>query len=135
MVSMTSRRFNRKPPPLELCAEPDADDGIDPRYLPRYPAGKVSNRKALQLCRQVAHALGLALAGDVLRDLLVQSVLPAPDSSRLLVTFVYHGSSVISSQAILEILESQRARFRCAVAEAIHRKKTPDLTFHVILAN
>src|SRR5262245_39565459 len=121
---MTSRRFARKPPPPELCAEPDADDGIDPRDLPRYPRGKVSNRKALQLCRQVEHALSIALEGDVLRDLTVQSVTPAPDSSRMLVTFVYHGPETMSSHAVLAVLEAQRARLRSAVAAAIHRKKT-----------
>jgi ribosome-binding factor A len=132
---MTSRRFQRKPPPPELCAEPDADDGIDPRYLPKGPRGKITNRKAMQLCRQVQHALSIALEGDVLRDLTVQSVVPAPDSSRLLVTFVYQGVAAASSQDVLAAIEAQRPRLRSAVASAIHRKKTPDLTYLVILAS
>lgn len=129
---MKPRRFSRKPPPPELCAEADADDGVDPRYVPRYLGGKVSNRKALQLCRQVAHALSIALEGNVLRDLSVQSVIPAPDSARLLVTFVYHGPREIGPPQVLVAIESHRAHLRRMVAEAIHRKKTPDLAFHVV---
>ena len=49
----------------------------------------MKNRKALQLCAQVAQTLGVVLAGecgeDLLRELFVTSVVPAPDSSRLLV--------------------------------------------------
>lgn len=129
---MSKRRFERKPPPPDLCAAPDAEDGIDPRFLPRAFPGRVSNRKALQLCRQVEHALAIALEGDVLRDLTVQSVVPAPDSSRLLVTFVFHGDAATPTPVLLAAIESQRARLRSTVSAAIHRKKTPDLSFHVI---
>src|SRR5687768_1969741 len=45
--------------------------------------------KTQQLCRQVSRALSLALAGEcadpMLQDLVVHSVLPAPNASRLLV--------------------------------------------------
>ena len=48
------------------------------------------NRKAKQLCRQVAETLDLILSGDcrdeLLQSLHVISVVPAPNSSRLLVT-------------------------------------------------
>src|SRR5438128_824961 len=77
---MASRRFARKPP-ADLCSEWTADDGIDPRFASKQPRGKVANRKALQLCRQVERALSVALEGELLRDLSVQSVAPGPDSS------------------------------------------------------
>lgn len=83
-----------------LAAERGPDDGIDPRTLPRHTGGKVANRKALQLCRQVEQTLGSLLAGGcgdaVLRDMLVQSVVPAPDSTRLLVTLSFSGSVLIA---------------------------------------
>ena len=45
------------------------------------------HHKTLQLCRQAQRALSLALAGecddDLLRSLYVESVVPAPDASRL----------------------------------------------------
>jgi len=128
---MASRRFSRKPP-AELCAELTPDDGIDPRFLPRGTQGRVTNRKALQLCKQVEHALSAAMEGDVLRDLIVQSVLPAPDSSRLLVTFSHHGPEAIASADVLAALDEARAKLRAAVAASIHRKKTPELAFHVV---
>jgi ribosome-binding factor A len=128
---MAKRRFSRKPP-AELCAELTAEDGIDPRFLPRGTPGRVTNRKALQLCRQVERALSVALEGDVLRDLTVQSVLPAPDSSRLLVSFSHHGGEPVESADVLAALDEARAKLRGAIAAAIHRKKTPELAFHVV---
>lgn len=128
---MATRRFSRKPP-TGLCAEPGAEDGIGPRFLPKGPRGKVSNRKALQLCRQVERALTIALEGEILRDLVVQSVVPAPDSSRLLITFVFHGAESIALPDILATLKMQHAKLRGEVALAIHRKKTPELAFHVV---
>ncbi len=130
---MASRRFSRKPP-ADLCAAWTADDGIDPRHLPSRPQGKVSNRKALQLCRQVERALSGALEGEILRDLTVASVVPAPDSSRLLVTFVFHGSEPLAAAEIVAALKGQHARLRAALAAAIHRKKTPELAYHVVNA-
>jgi ribosome-binding factor A len=125
---MAKRRFSRKPP-AELCAEPTAEDGMDPRFLPKGTPGRVTNRKALQLCRQVERALSVALEGDVLRDLMVQSVLAAPDASRLLVTFSHAG---VGTADVLAALADARAKLRGAVAAAIHRKKTPELAFHVV---
>ncbi len=127
---MAKRRFSRKPP-ADLCAEPASEDGIDPRYLPRGTPGRVGNRKALQLCRQVEHALSVALEGEVLRDLTVQSVQPAPDSSRLLVTFSHQGPGLFEPSEILAALDDARAKLRGIIAAAIHRNKTPDLAFHI----
>lgn len=123
------RRFYRKPP-TNLCAEPGAEDGIDPRLAPR-DSGHVDNRKALQLCRQVERALSVSLEGEILRDLAVQSVMPAPDSSRLLVTFTFHGTESITSAEVRATLDEASARLRSIVAAASHRKKTPQLAFQV----
>ena len=128
---MASRRFSRKPP-ADLCSEWTADDGIDPRLQPKRPPGKVTNRKTLQLCRQVERTLSVLLEGEMLRDLTVQSVLPAPDSSRLLVTFLYHGPASVASAEILAALHGQYAKLRGAIAASIHRRKTPELSFQVM---
>jgi len=129
---MASRRFARKPP-SDLCTEIAGDDGIDPRFDPKGPRAKVSNRKALQLCRQVERALSVALEGELLRDLSVRSVLPAPDSSRLLVTFTYHGPTTFTSSEVLAALHAEQAKLRGIVSAAIHRKKTPELRYLVEL--
>jgi ribosome-binding factor A len=128
---MASRRFSRKPP-ADLCSAWTADDGTDPRFLLKRPQGKVSNRKTLQLCRQVERALSVILEGDILRDLSVHSVLPAPDSSRLLVTFVYHGPETVASADVLAALHRSSAMLRAEVAASIHRRKTPELSFRVL---
>jgi ribosome-binding factor A len=128
---MAKRRFDAKPPE-GLCATPDAEDGIDPRLAPRKFQGKMTNRKALQLCRQIERILSTLLEGEILRNLTVHSVLPAPDSSRLLATFVFHGPEAIATPAILAALHSAHAGLRGAIASAIHRRKTPELTFRVL---
>lgn len=121
-------------PPEGLCSAWDTDDGVDPRLAPHRSQGKVTNRKALQLCRQVERALPGVLEGAILRDLLVHSVVPAPDSSRLLATFTYHGPETVAASDVFAALQTAHAKLRGAVALAIHRKKTPELTFHVIRA-
>jgi ribosome-binding factor A len=128
---MASRRFSDKPP-VGLCTEWTSDDGIDPRLTPRRSQGKVSNRKTLQLCRQVERILSGVLEGDILRDLSVHSVVPAPDSTRLLVHVVFHGSDAVSTDDILGALQEAHIRLRREVALSIHRRKTPELTFQVL---
>ena len=128
---MASRRFSSKPP-TDLCSEWTADDGIDPRFAPRHSHGKISNRKSLQLCRQVERVLSVLLEGEILRDLTVQSVMPAPDSSRMLVTFIYHGPQTMAD--VLTALRGNYARLRAGIAASIHRRKTPELSFQVVRA-
>lgn len=87
-----SRKRSRSRDLMASAAEPSAEDGSDPKRFhdrrtwdqPRKPG-----RKALQLCGQVADALRAilpALADEVLQNLTVVSVEPAPNSGRLLVT-------------------------------------------------
>ena len=132
---MRSRKFVRKPSSLP-CSETGPDDGVDPRTQTRVPPKKVHNRKALQLCGQVARTLSSVLQGgcddEVLRDLLVDSVMPAPDSTRLLVTVSRSPVSTnIATQEVLARLHRAHATLRREVAAAIHRKRTPDLLFRV----
>ena len=97
----------------------------------------MTNRKALQLCGQVAETLAFVLAGetgdDVLRDLVVVSVVPAPNTSRLLVTV---SPSVAAADADLDAIGSSStkcaARLRGEIATAIHRRRVPELTFRVV---
>lgn len=121
------------------CDAPGSGDGRDPRLEPRGGEAppKVTNRKALQVCGQVARTLAGVLAGEsadaVLRDLQVESVVPAPNSSRLLVTVSRAPSAEKSEPAtVLAHLEAARGRLRSEVAGALHRRKTPDLIFQVV---
>jgi ribosome-binding factor A len=86
----------------------------------------------------VAEALASVLAGDcgddVLRNLQVVTVEPAPDASRLRVTVrVEPPSETIRPFQVLERLEHAAGRLRCEVAAAITRKRAPALAFRVAL--
>ena len=131
---MSLKKSFRKRPPA--CAELGPEDGLDPRTFFRKPSGKVTNRKALQLCAQIARTLSTVLAGecedDLLRDLFVESVRPAPDSMHLLVRVCLATSATaIDANQVLDHLHRAHGRLRREVAAAIHRKRVPELTFCV----
>ncbi|MGH7173147.1 MAG: ribosome-binding factor A [Gemmataceae bacterium] len=129
---MPSRKISRREL-LSSCAELGAGDGRDPRFDRREGSGTVPNRKALQLCAQVARTLMGVFADcgdDVLRDLLIESVTPAPNASRLLVTVL--PIVPIETAVVLERLEHARRKLRAEAAAAIHRRRAPDLLFRVL---
>ena len=95
-------------------------------------------RKARQLGRQVAETLDAVLAGDtrddLLRGLRVVSVVPAPDTSRLLVTVEpLPQADQVDPAALLARLEHASGWLRTEVASAVTRKRAPLLTFRVAL--
>jgi ribosome-binding factor A len=120
-----------------LCSELGPDDGIDPRDLLREAARKKGGRKTLQLCGQVAEALNYALAAvcndDVLRELSVVAVQPAPDESRLLVTVAPTLPGPCDPTQVLSHLQQALGKLKTEVATSIHRKRVPELTFRVAL--
>jgi ribosome-binding factor A len=127
---MTSRKISRRDL-LASCDQPGPEDGRDPRRDRREGSGKVPNRKALQLCAQVARTLANVLAecaDDVLRDLVVQSVVPAPNASRLLVTVA---PAAVEPELLAEHLSRARGKLRTEVAAGINRRRMPDLVFRV----
>jgi ribosome-binding factor A len=119
-----------------LSADTAPDDGLDPRYDRRggRPVGK---RKALQLCREVERTLSAVLAGecgdDLLRDLVVLSVVPAPNAGRLLVTLALPASAGVTVEEALRRLLRAAGRLRNEVAAAVHRRKAPELVFRVVI--
>lgn len=109
-------------------------DTIDPSIYFGSSSRRPPDRKTFQLCRQVERTLSIVLAGecddDLLRDVLVASVEPAPDASRLLVTVVPTDPRV-DADAVLERLRVHKGRLRVALASAVHRKRVPELMFCV----
>ena len=128
------RRFPRKPP-VDLAAGFDVRDGKDPRFDSDGSRSSPVNRKALQLAAQVERTLVQVFAGecadDVLCDLRVEAVRPAPDSAHLMV-MLSPGDRGSSLESILEHLGRVSGRLRRDVAAAIHRKKAPELSFRVV---
>lgn len=128
-----------------LCAEPGDGDGVNPHSRPRAASrGRSSHgrnsagpdRKALQLCHQVAETLEEVLAecGDaVLQELRVLDVEPAPDASRLLVTVAVDGWGDPSADPsrIHEHLSRAAGHLRSEVAGAITRKRAPVLVYRL----
>jgi ribosome-binding factor A len=96
--------------------------------------GRRRDHKTAQLCRQVFRAVSLALAecaDDVLRELVVHDVEPAPDASRMLVR-VGFSASVADVTGVADVLGrlGQASGFlRREVATAITRKRAPELMF------
>ena len=112
------------------------EDGMDPRKFLRKTSRRVTNRKALQLCAQVREILDHVFAwecGDpLLKGLMVTSVVPAPNSSRLLVSVCPPEELADQDPAqVLERLNGARGRLRSEIAAAIHRKRVPELSFRI----
>jgi ribosome-binding factor A len=133
---MKRRRYRQKPTPLPDYGLLGSGDGVDPRTDARDCPRPVHNRKALQLCHQIAETLHGVLQGecrdDVLRDLLVQSVKPAPDSTHLLVTVSLSPAALERTPGdVLQHLHRSYGWMRSRIATAIHRRKTPELMFRV----
>jgi ribosome-binding factor A len=128
---MRFRRIARKEL-LSSCADIGPEDGSDPRDFFKKRAEKVPNRKALQLCGQIARTLSLVLSecgDDVLRELVVETVQPTPTSARLLITLSMPDG--VDAAAAIQCVERANGWLRLEVAAAIHRRKTPELTFRV----
>ena len=91
------------------------------------------DHKTMQVCRAAQRALSLALGGecddDVLRSMYVQSVLPAPDASRLLVCVVLPRDVTATTEDVLARLARVHGLLRSAVARAVTRKRAPELSF------
>src|SRR5262249_45135850 len=96
-ASMKPRKPSRKDI-LSAASDVRPGDALDPRFDRRgdRPPGR---RKTLQLCREAERTLRAVLGGeceDLLRELVVLSVVPAPNAGRLLVTVAVPASAGVS---------------------------------------
>ena len=103
---------------------------VTPAGGPRRP-----DRKTMQLCEQVRQALEYSLSGevndDLLRMLYVAKVDPAPDADRLMVTVVPLAKDERPDPAeVIQRLHAHAGALRASVAEAISRRKVPDLFYN-----
>jgi ribosome-binding factor A len=132
---MRSRRLSQKEVPY-LCIEPGSGDGLDPRFDRPETEPRRGGRKTLQLCRAAERTLAAVLAGecndDILRELVVLSVVPGPKAGRLLVTVGLPGGASVSIEEVLARLDRVAGRLRSEVAAAVSRRKAPELAFQVV---
>lgn len=90
----------------------------------------------MQLCRQVERTLNYVLSecGDeLIADLFVESVQPAPDASRLLVTVLAPDQSH-EPMEVLAHLHRAAGFVRSEIASSIHRKRVPELAYRCVTA-
>jgi ribosome-binding factor A len=122
---------------VSLCAEVGTEDGVDPRTLLHQPTRKKTHRKTYQVCKQAEKTLNLVLAGEssepVLHELIVCAVEPNPDSTHLLVIVEANSTVVpLDENEVLGALQRAGGRLRSALATAINRKRTPQISFRFI---
>ena len=122
-----------------LCGELSFDDEIDPRRDRRGSSRKKAERKAYQLCRQVDETISLVLAGaddPALRELSVARVEPARGASHLRVWITAHpplpGEDPVDPAAALESVERAAGILRAEVAQAITRRRAPELSYRFL---
>jgi ribosome-binding factor A len=94
---------------------------------------RFADHKTLRLCRQVLEALQIGLAGEcgdaVLQQVFIASVDPGADPSKLEVTVAVPPD--LSPADALARLERAKGLLRTLAAQAISRKKVPDLIFRL----
>src|SRR5262245_22868304 len=91
------------------------------------------HHKDLQVCRQVFDALSYALAeldDELVDDLVLASVVPAPSSARVQVTLV-PGRDGIDAAEALEHVYAASAELREEVAAEVSRRRVPELVFRI----
>lgn len=128
---MSRKRISRAHSDPPLCAEPHPDDG-NPRLwtdLDTDDADRKPDRKTLQLCAQIERALHTAWPA-ALADLVLLSVEPAPDASRL--ELVIGVPQTCPASAATRSMQSALAALRAEASRAINRKKTPTFTFRLV---
>ena len=119
------------------CGQLGVDDCVDPHdYFRTDRRSSKENRKSLRLCRQVFHCLSMVLADcddAMMQSLSVADVIPAPDSSRLLVLLdMDRQVTDVTSEQLLARAVAQVPRLRSEIASSIHRKRVPTLALQIV---
>jgi ribosome-binding factor A len=111
----------------------DFDPGEDPYRRRARDHRRWADHKTLRLCRQVLEALQIGLVGEcgdaVLQQVFVASVDPGADPSKLEVSVEVPPD--VSPADALSRLEHAKGLLRTLAAQAISRKKVPDLIFRL----
>jgi len=89
-----------------------------------------------RLCAQIRRTIDLTLAGDcedeVLQNMTVQSVEPAPGNRVAVVFEVHPPGSELDKAEVLERLEAARPLLVSEIARSVERRSIPELTFWVV---
>jgi ribosome-binding factor A len=131
-MSSSRDRRRRESPPDEHGSDPSVFFGAADE---RNDRSERYERKTRQLCREVERTLGVALSSSrdgLVRELMVLSVEPAPDGSRLMVTLCPPPNPHdVDVAELLALLGELRGFLRQEIAQALQRKRTPELAFRI----
>ena len=113
------------------------DDATDVDHLPHFYApsrARPNDPRLRRLCGQIARVLNIAFGGtcndDLLLDLVVDSVEPDPDATRVKVTvYPMETRNRIDPEMVLQHLERAQGFLRSEIAATVERKKIPRLVF------
>ena len=99
---------------------------------------RAADPKSLSLCAQARHALAYALGGEcgdeALQGLDVVEVMPDPTVRRLRVWLGCRAELDEDERLhVMARLAAARGFLRARVAQAIHRKRTPELAFELLV--
>lgn len=116
-----------------FCAEVFEDDGVNPNEDKRRDTNRNRrDRKLEQLCKQVEHALQIAFPTvRVPSDAYISSVVPAPNAGRLRVMVGVPANC--DHAPVTAELERCRGYLRTEVAQAISRRRAPELVFSIVI--
>lgn len=93
--------------------------------------------KSKQLSKQAERALALewsSLNLSLDTDLQIISVEPDPISSKLIVHVSVGEDNQLNEKEIIQILKNEKGYIRSIIAQAINRKKVPELFFKIVPA-
>jgi ribosome-binding factor A len=139
-MSERNQRRRRKPDAEYYETETETDASADELFGEARSRRRNTAHKDQQLCEQVFQILTYAISSindEVIRTLVIESVTPGPDTSRLLVTAVVADPSAILEfdlelDDVLARLQRNKGFLRSEIAAGIHRKRTPELGFRLI---
>lgn len=94
--------------------------------------------KTGRLCAQIRRTIDLTLAGDcrdeVLQNMTVRSVEPAPGNRVEVVLEVHSPGSELDKSEVLARLEAARPLIVSEIARSVERRSIPELSFWVVRA-
>ncbi len=116
------------------CDELGPEDGVDPRILFRRESREKRGYKDHQLCKQVFRTINYWLSEHPSQgwaaEMYVSAVTPGPDAGRLQVAVAFGRSLTLDeAEAAVAQLRKHGATLRWEVAQAIVRKRVPELAF------
>ncbi|MGR9054179.1 MAG: hypothetical protein ACU84J_16190 [Gammaproteobacteria bacterium] len=119
----------------QLCAEPRAEDGIDPRSEKRGRKPRCLGHQNERICREAEKVLSLMLANEaanpLLRDLRIVSV-DLLDHGRNLHVVLLGADSADFDADVETALKQAQPWLRSELARSFHRKRMPSLTLEYV---